>query len=198
MVTANVDFYAGGNRDYLTHLCADSDVVCVQEAKDFTLADVVPDGWRALQDTSSDAKAGAGIAVGPGVTVEEWGLVKGCDAPQGGGMLPRWIVWAECRYDGEVFTALSAHEPPGRYDHLQPGFTDQLRKVANGHPDPVIGCDANMPIGKLADQLGSGYDAVGEGIIGIIAKSPLTYVSVDEWALDTGMSDHPAVAASKG
>lgn len=194
-----MDFYAGGNKDYIAHLCSTADVLCVQEAKDFVLRDLVPDGWTAYQDTSSDAKQGAGIAVASTVKVDKWGLVKGCDAPQGGGMLPRWIVWAEARWEeGGVFTPISAHEPPGRYDHLQPGFTNNLQKVANSHPDPTIGVDANMPINTLANQLGSGYKAVGEGIIGILAKTPLTDVEIDKTGMADNQTDHPAVAASKG
>ena len=194
-----MDFYAGGNKDYIRHLCSTADVLCVQEAKDFVLADMVPDGWEAYQDTSSDAKQGSGIAVASSVQVDKWGLVKGCDAPQGGGMLPRWIVWAEARWeDTGVFTPISAHEPPGRYSELQPGFTNNLQKVGNSHPDPVIGCDANMPINTLAKQLGSAYKAVGEGIIGLLSKSPLTDVTVDKTGITDNQTDHPAVAATKG
>lgn len=194
-----MDFYAGGNKDYIRYLCSTADVLCVQEAKDFKLADMVPDGWEAYQDTSSDAKQGSGIAVAPSIKVDDWGLVKGCDAPEGGGMLPRWIVWVQGRWEDEgAFTAISAHEPPGRYDHLQPGFTNSLQKLANSHPDPTIGVDANMPINTLAKQLGSSYKAVGEGIIGILAKTPLTDVEVDKTGMQEKQTDHPAVSATKG
>ena len=74
MVTANLDFYSGDNRQYLAHLCADSDLVLVQEAKDLDLGELIPDGWRALQDTSSDAKAGSGILVSHAISVERWWL----------------------------------------------------------------------------------------------------------------------------
>ena len=195
-----MDFYAGGNKDYIHYLCSTADILLLQEAKDFVLADLVPDGWKAMQNTSSDAKAGSAIAVNSDViTVHAWGLVKGCDAPQGGGMLPRYIVWSECRWEeGGMFSPIAAHEPPGRYSELQPGYTKKVQTVANSHPDPVIGADANMDIDTFAKQLGSGYKAVGEGIIGLVSKSPLTDVEIDKTGVADNQTDHPAVAASKG
>jgi hypothetical protein len=170
----------------------------VQEAKDLRLADLLPYGWKALQDTSSDAKAGSAVGYRTdGFDLEGWWLTKGCDEPAGGGMLPRWIVSAELRHrdTGDLWTAVSCHAPPPRYSELQPGFNANVAKVCRNHPAPVVGTDANMDLARFADALGPGFTGYGEGGIGLVSERTLEAVMVDYTGEEGGATDHPSVSA---
>lgn len=196
-----MDFHSGSNRKYLEHLASQgASVLLLQEAKDFVLADLLPAGWRALQDTSSEAKAGSAIAVAESVLVGRWWLVKGCDAPKGGGMLPRWLCCAELASDsGQQATAISCHAPPPRYSQLQPTFNAAVAGVVKSYPDAVVGADANQDIDKFAKALGSGMRAVGkQSGICLVSALPMTDVLLDSWGQKQGMTDHPAVSATIG
>jgi hypothetical protein len=197
-----MDFYAGGNKDYVRYLTDNgADVIMFQEAKDFRVADMLPSGWAAYQVTSSDAKQGAAIAAGPGITMGRKWQVKGCDSPPGGGMLPRWITCTEVTHDdsGETFTAISAHAPPPRYSDLQPGFNAVLSDVCASSSAPVVGADANMDMDRFAAALGPGMAAVGkQSGICLVTALPLADVDVDDWAEHGGQSDHPCVWATVG
>jgi hypothetical protein len=174
--------------------------VLVQEAKDLRLADLVPAGWMALQDTSSDSKAGSGILVGSGITVDDWWLVKGCDAPPGGGMLPRWLCCAEVTHDAGQLVPISAHAPPPRYAGMQPGFADAVAAVVADYPQTaVVGADANQDIDAWARELGSGMVAVGkQSGICLVSRMPFTDVDLDNWGEQQGATDHPAVWGTIG
>jgi hypothetical protein len=195
-----MDFTSGGNSKYLAHLCDGADVVMVQEAKDFRLADALPDGWYALQDSSSEAKAGSAIAVASGVNVERWWMVRACDAPADGGMLPRWLCCAELSTDGEDIVAISAHAPPPRYSELTPGFNAQVAKVVSQYPNrSVVGADANQDIDQFARALGSSMRAVGkQSGICLVSALPMSDVLLDGWGESQNMTDHPAVGATVG
>lgn len=202
MVSANVDFGSGHNRDVIEYLTDSADVILLQEAKDFTLADLLPAGWRSLQDTSSEAKAGACIGVRTdAITVARSWLVKGCDPPPGGGMLPRWIAVADVRHpdSGEHFTAISAHDPPPRYSSLQPGYDQNLAKVCQTNPNPIVGADANQDIDGFARKLGPGMKAYGkQSGICLVTAGPLEDVDLDSWPENYGASDHPCIWGSLG
>ena len=199
MVTANLDFYSGHNADYLAHLAADADVLMLQEVKDILVADLVPDGWKACQDTTSDAKAGASVAYrADTIALDGWWLVKGCDAPDGGGMLPRWIMCADLTHEaGDVFTAISAHAPPPRYSELQPEFNAQVAYVVADSRAPVVGADANMDIDKFAKALGPDMTAYGkQSGICLVTALPLSDVEQDHYGENAGWTDHPAVGGT--
>jgi len=160
-----------------------------------------PSGWRAYQDTSSEAKQGSCLAVKTSaVKVDKFWLVKGCDPPPDGGMMTRWLACGHARFNnGNLFTVVSCHAPPPRYKELQPGFNANVKKVVDNNPDPVVGADANQDIDKFANAIGSGMKAVGkQSGICLVAKSPLTDVKQDNWATNNQASDHPAVWATKG
>lgn len=198
-MTANFDFNAGHNRDYVEYLTADADVLLLQECKDFTLADMVPPGWDTYQDTSTEAKAGSCLAARiDAVTISRAWLVKGCGEPPGGGMLPRYIATGAMRTDtGEGFTAISAHAPPPRYSGMQPGFNAALADVCAANPRPIVGADANMDIDKFAQALGPGMRAYGkQSGICLVTADPLADVDVDDWPEGYGVSDHPCVWGS--
>jgi hypothetical protein len=199
-VTANADFTTGGNSDYVRYLTDHgADVIMFQEAKDFRVADMLPAGWTAYQVTSSDAKQGAALAVGPGFTMGRKWQVKGCDAPADGGMLPRWITCAEVTGAGVTFPAMSAHAPPPRYSALQPGFNAVLADVCEDNPGAVVGADANMDMDEFARALGPGMAAVGkQSGICLVSTVPLPNVDVDGWPEEYGRSDHPCVWADRG
>jgi len=196
-----MDFTSGGNKQYLAHLCSgDAQVLLLQEAKDFRVADLLPAGWRALQDTSSDAKQGSALAVASGVTVGRWWMVKACDAPPGGGMLPRWLCCAELTVGDEPMCAISGHAPPPRYSSMQPGFNASVSKVVAQYPQTaLVGADANMDKDKFATALGSGMKAVGkQSGICLVSRMPFSEVVQDSYGMSGGHSDHPAVWATVG
>ena len=195
LVTSNTDFYSGRNRQLVHQLCTYGDVLLLQEAKDMTLRDVLPADWRSLQNTSSDAKKGSCIAVdNRRVKVLEHYLTVGCGPPPGGGMMTRYIATAVCemRHNGAVFTAISAHYPPRRYAMQWEEYTTSLKRVrANVRGKvPVIGTDANMPIGQLAAKLNS--KAYGVGIIGFVTSAKVERERVEVWPVTEKRSDHPA------
>jgi hypothetical protein len=199
-VTANLDFYSGSNAAYLDHLCSGADVLLLQEVKDIDVGDLLPPGWAACQDTTTDAKAGAAIAYRTSTTdCLSWWIVKGCDPPEGGGMLARWIICADLDHDGATFTAISAHAPPPRYSELQPGFNAKLSTIVGAEPAPVVGADANMDIDKFAKALGHGVEAYGkQSGICLVTALPLTDVEQDHYGESQGWTDHPAVAGTLG
>lgn len=192
--TANMDFARGNDKGYLRHLTECAHVLMLQEAKTFDLDQLLPDGWAGLQNTSSEAKAGSCIAVDKGkLVVVEWHLTYGCDAPADGGMLPRWICSAtlEFKETGKRFTAISGHEPPQRYAHLQPEFTTNLKDAKRDATKPVIGVDANMPMPELAAHIGG--TAYGYGIVGHVTNQVVEWKSRIDYGPDNNMTDHPAV-----
>ena len=199
--TANLDFVRAHDADYLAHLCESADVLLVQEAKDVRLADVLPEGWTALQDTTDEAHMGSAIAyrnetVSAGKNALR--LTLGATPFWQGKrvqMLTRYIATAHLRdrATGEWRYAVAAHLPPRRFRFLQPGMTRQLREVAKDHPHAVIGVDANQPLGRLGKALG--LRSFGEGIVGILVGTNLRTGSplVDTWGVDHSVTDHPAV-----
>jgi len=197
-----MDFTSGGNQKYLSHLCSgDATVVLLQEAKDFRVGDLLPSGWKALQDCSSEQKQGSAIAVlASAVTVQRWWLVKACDAPAGGGMLPRWLCCAELSCDGEPITAISGHAPPPRYSELQPTFNAAVSRVVADYPQTaLVGADANMDKDAFAKALGSGMKAVGkQSGICLVSRMPFADVVQDSYGQSGGHTDHPAVWATVG
>lgn len=194
-----MDFNAGGNKDYVRYMADNgADVILFQEAKDFRVSDVIPSGWTDYQVTSSEAKAGSAIAVGPGWTLGESWQVLGCGEPAGGGMLPRWITCAEV-IGGDPLTAISAHAPPPRYAELQPSFNAALSGVVGATVAPVVGADANMDKDAFARALGHGMVAVGkQSGICLVTALPMADVDTDDWAEEYGQSDHPCVWATVG
>lgn len=199
--TANLDFGLGHDADYLAHLAVLSDVILVQEAKNVHLADVLPKGWRALQDTTSAATMGSAIcyrveAVRAGSSALT--LVEGSKPFWQGkrvGMLTRYMATAHLqdRETGEWFYAVAAHLPPARFKFLQPGMTRRLRKVLKGHPHAVAGLDANQPLTHLAAKLD--LDCYGKGIVGLLVGKGLRVAvgAVDHWGIQHNATDHPAV-----
>lgn len=199
--TANTDFTRGRNADYIHQLCEWSDVIVLQEAKDMTLKQCLPDGWKACQDTSTEAKAGSAIAVEKSVwAVRDWWLVYGCPPPPQGGMLTRYIAVAvlEHKATGLVWSAMSAHEPPQRYAGMQPQFTANLKAAKQKQKEKgrrvVIGADANMPLGKLANQVGG--KPYGYGIVGCVTGQPVQQCTYRGWGEQENVTDHPAVTCT--
>lgn len=199
-VSANLDFQLGHDAEYLAHLCADADVLLVQEAK-LDLAHVIPDGWAALQDTTSPAKMGSAILYRVAtVEARDFRLRLGT-LPQLGSrrvkMLPRYIASAHLieRANHHWHFGVSAHLPPARYAFLQPVMALRLKAIVMGHPNAVIGTDANQPLEQLAKFLG--LQAFGHGIVGLIFGKGLTVTErhVDRWGKQHGVTDHPSVSA---
>jgi hypothetical protein len=197
VTTANLDFYSSGNAAYLEHLTIGADVLTLQEVKDIDVAALMPAGWGVCQDTSSDARAGSAVAYRvEAVALEDWWLVKGCDAPAGGGMLPRWICCADLVHDGGPLFAISAHAPPPRYAELQPGYAAEVAAVVEDYPDAIVGADANQDIDQWARALGPGMVAYGkQSGICLVTRRPVSDVTLDGWGEAHNMTDHPAVAA---
>lgn len=198
--SANLDFALGGDRAYLAWLCENHDVLLVQEAKDRVLANILPDGWLSLQDTTDESTRGSAIAVRTEtVRVNDHGLALGAKPfirSKKIGMLTRYIAWAELteRASDEAGLFLSAHFPPWRFRLLQPGYEKNLKKLIFGRRDVVIGTDANSPVDRLAKRLG--FEWVGRGIIGILSGRDLTDRKVQSWGIQHDATDHPSVSAT--
>lgn len=147
--------------------------------------------WKGYQDTSNNAKAGCAIAINTQVfePAGDFTLTLGVK-PNGQKMETRYIAKLPVKNieTGERIDLISGHEPPKRYSELQPTYTNNLKKVINNSTNPIVGVDANMPIGTLANKVGLTY-AYGEGIIGILTDTPATSVDVTKQQY----SDHPSV-----
>ena len=199
VVSANMDFAARHDRDYLALLCENADVLLLQEAKTFRLADLLPEGWVALQDTTDPGRMGSCIAYRAAAFKAATPLRLSVGARpfvlgRRIGMLTRWIAEAHLiDTEGRPWHAVSAHLPPKRFAALQPGMARRLRRAVRGRPWAVVGTDANQPIDDLADLLG--MKAYGVGIVGILAGPRLTAVreSRDRRGLAEGWTDHPAI-----
>ena len=200
-ISANLDFQLGHDAEYLAHLCADTDVVLVQEAKDVDLAKVAPDGWAALQDTTSAATMGTAILYREATVEARHFRLRLGTLPQLGSrrvkMLPRYIASAHLieRANHRWHYGVSAHLPPARYAFLQPLMALRLKAIVLGHPNAVIGTDANQPLDELAKFLG--LQAFGHGIVGLIFGKGLTVTErhIDRWGKQHGVTDHPSVSA---
>lgn len=198
--SANLDFALGGDKAYLAWLCEDADVLLVQEAKDRVLANILPDGWTSLQDTTDESTMGAAIAVrDAAVKVHNHGLTLGAKPIIGGkriGMLPRYIAWAELEEiaSGEGGLFISAHFPPWRFRALQPGYEKRLRYLIRQHSAVVMGTDANQPVDRLAKRLGLHW--VGRGIVGLLSSQDLRNPKVRRWGIEHHATDHPSVSAT--
>ena len=200
LLVVNAAFDIGYNKALVKQCCEWCDVLALVEAKDFRVADFLPTGWTSLQDTSSEAEAGSCLAVNTAkATIDESYLILGCDEPKGGGMLKRYIAVAECHElaTGKQFAPMAYHWPPERYQkECGPQFTENLQGawVNNKTRRPVAGCDANMPIAKMADKLqnAKGY---GTEVMGwCVWKGDTIKVTdtVVRGGVETeGWSDHP-------
>ena len=197
-LVVNADFNAGYNKALVKQCCEWANVVAFVEAKDFVVADFLPAGWRSLQATGSDAKAGSCLAVNTDLyTVKESFLVLGCHEPKDGGMLDRYIAVAELavKSTGKQLAPMACHYPPGRYQNeCGPEFTDNLRGVWDSHKtrNPLAGMDANMPIkemaGKLNNAKGYGTEVMGWCVWGDLKVTD----TVVRGGVETeGWSDHP-------
>lgn len=209
IASANIDFALHGDPRYLAWVCERADVLLLQEAKNVRLADVLPDGWISLQDTSGatqaerEAHMGAAIAVkDETVAVDSHHLTLGAKPYLPGsvarrvGMLPRHIAVASIteRATGRPTTPISAHFPPPRFSALQPGFEKRLRAIAARHRSVVIGTDANQPVAELADRMG--LHCAGRGIVGLLSTETLHGEQVRPWGIRQHVTDHPAVLAT--
>lgn len=198
--TANLDFVRGGDRSYVRWLCTGSDLVLAQECKDLVLRDLVPEGFRALQDLSSPATAGAALLVRKAtLEVRGFHLVHGARPFIGGrriGMLDRYLAVGHLVHrESEVrWTGVSGHFPPPRFRPLQPGYSRVLRRVVANHVRCVVGVDANQSVHQLARQLG--MDDVSTGIVGLLSEVDLRHPEVLTWGPRHGVTDHPAVEAT--
>ena len=200
LLVVNADFNAGYNKALVKQCCEWADVLALVEAKDFDVADFLPSGWKSLQDTSSEAKAGSCLAVNTAkVTVAEDYLILGCGEPKDGGMLKRYIAVAECHEvsTGKQFNPIAAHYPPGRYQNeCGPEFTRNLQGVWNNNKTrrPVAGMDANMPIKDMAKKL-SNAKGYGTEVMGWCVWDGETIKVTDTVVRggveNEGWSDHP-------
>lgn len=206
--TANLDFVRGHDREYLAHLCADADVLLVQEAKTVHLADVLPEGWGALQDTSSEARMGSAICYRKATVSAAPLMLRLGSLPTLGlfraRMLTRYIACAHLfnKHAGpgeqSHYFAVSAHFPPERYRVLQPLMERRLKRVLSHHQNAVVGLDANQPVDQLAKRLGLGE--FSHGIVGLIVGPnvvmPATSQHIDHWGKQHGYTDHPSISAT--
>lgn len=196
VTSANTCWSMGHNRAYVRYLCEFSDVVLIQEAKDFDLKDAVPNGWQALQDTSDPGRKGACIAVGPGVKVIDHGIVLGAVPVVLGRrvrMLVRWIYWAKVEKNGRHYFVVSAHLPPARFKALWRGYERNLRAVIEGHSHTVVGTDANQSISTLARA--EKLHAHGTGIVGLLTAEDLHVGAnkISHYGIRHHLTDHPSV-----
>lgn len=192
--TANVDFAAGGNEDYVRQIATWGSVMMLQEAKDFTLADKLPGSWKSLQNTSSEAKAGSCIAFDTKVwIVEDKWLTLACDAIPGE-MLTRYIQTAVLTHkeSGKTVHPMSCHAPPPRYQKQRlDQFVKNLRKARDAVGKPVIGMDANFDVEDVADS--AGLNIYHVGIIWVATNLQHVKSTRRNWGLEHGTSDHPAL-----
>lgn len=194
--TANVDFNRGKNAEYVKQIASWGSVMLLQEAKDFTLANVLPKSWKSLQNTSSDAKAGSCIGFDTDVwKVEDHWLDFGCDEVKGE-MLARYIQTAKLihRESGKAAYPMSCHAPPPRCQAQRlDQFVKNLRKSRDKVGKPVIGMDANFDVKDVADS--AGLDIYNVGIIWILTNLVEKDTITRGWGPDHGATDHPALTA---
>jgi hypothetical protein len=194
-----MDWAKGGDKAYIEWLCRGADVLLIQEAKDFRLARLLPDGWEALQDTRGEAEMGSAIAVRT-ATVEVRGFHLALGArpfinSRRVGLLPRYMAVGHLtwRPTGEHFTGISGHFPPGRFRPLQPGFEKALARVIGNHKNPVVGTDANQSVNALALRLG--LHRTASGIVGLLSGPRMSDGRVRMWGMRHRLTDHPSVSA---
>lgn len=191
--TANVDFARGHNEGYVREIATWGSVMLLQEAKDFTLADKLPDSWRSLQNTTSEAKAGSCIAFDTDVwRVERHWLDKGCDEIPGE-MLTRWIASAELvhKASGKRAFPMSCHAPPPRYQAQRlDQFADNLRRALNAVGKPVVGLDANFDVRDVTNDVPGVKVFHVETIIWVGSNLRHVKSTTRHWGQEHGATDH--------
>lgn len=199
VTTANLDFSTGPRQDKknLALLVENSDVLCLQEAKNLTLSEILPVGWRSLQFTLNEARRNSAHAVVKGAYTKNRAIHLGVRPWYGGvkvKMLTRFFTTVDVTKNGLTVRAFSCHLPPARFDFLQPTMMRRIKTAIDESPWPVVlGGDWNMPIATAASKLG--LEAHGEGIIGVLVDKRLkiTATKIDRRGKQLGYTDHPAV-----
>jgi hypothetical protein len=195
VVTANLDFVQGHNREYVTWLCDHADIVCLQEAKDVNLDVIAPADFMVKQDRSSPARAGSAILTRWRFAPQSRPVFLGAH-PSGAKMLTRYVARTSLWIGDNRGEVWAAHMPPGRYRHLWARYMHRIQTRIDKTTLPVvIGLDANQPIRRFGKQLGQlGY---GHKIDGFVATTGahISNVRVDHTPVQNGWSDHPAIFA---
>lgn len=123
IVTANVDFALPGDKVKLDleRILKHADIITFQEAKSVNINALIKDPkWKVLQNMSSSAKKGSGIAYNSEVVkVKRHGMKVGTTA-RGRAIQTRFIMWAVFTYHDSTnephdLLVISMHLPPKRY-----------------------------------------------------------------------------------
>lgn len=200
MTTANLDFVTSWRHDleHLVHLTGvvGALVLFCQEAKNLrgkhSLANLLGNLFSGLQGTTIPT---AGTALyARGIRLHGmWQWLAG-KAPA---TLARWVTRGRIRVPGGQIVLLSVHIYPLRSGpEARAAYVAELvrrvRRIEAKGYGWVIGCDANMRLPKLAEQLGG--NAYHRGIVGFITSKDVivTAAGLDTFGLDHGDTDHPA------
>lgn len=190
----NTNFTTGGDSTLIHRACVGADVLLLQEAK-FTLADLLPDGWAALQDTTSEATRGSCIAYrSAAASVVDWRLVQGSLA--GSGIMARHILWADIEdlsAPGHVGRFISAHRPPKRARALWPSFDRSMLRLVASSQGVVLGMDANQDIAVVGNKYG--LEEVGSNVFTALFTGSdvvATHPVIDR-RYPKRLTDHPVV-----
>jgi len=205
--TANLDFGKGevAHRRYLEYLTEHCDVLCVQEAKRITLADLLPEGWKTNQVTDTAAHRGSAVCFKDDVPHGEHKLVLGA-TPRGARMLARSFSVQRMAVAGIAGSkVISVHYPPKRYAFLWPAYTRALAaeiRTAEHHGHQVlVGGDFNQRPWRVArklNKLGCHLTSHGDGKIDGFLITPglkVTQFHIDRYGLRNKLTDHPSPRA---
>lgn len=196
----NMAWQLGHNAELMQQACASADVVLACEAladggkAPEHLAEILPDGWRTNQDTSSTAVAGSAVCWRTRIMQHH---PQADDGPieasrRGLGVRPRYLAPALLTYKptGDTRRYVPFHAPL-RLTGRQGEFYASLSKYLAHHPHAVAGGDGNRPPAWVTSQ--TGRKALGHEVISLLlphdldafARSPLT----------SPHDDHPIVRA---
>lgn len=202
VMTANLNWARGRDKNQLRHLTDSADILLLQEANDVDLDRLLPRGWKSNQNMRSSGTMGSAIAWNAsklGNNIGRSGLAFGATQSSGGRNLnTRYLSYLDTNLNGQQVRLISGHFPLNRLGSKSQ-FEDNLREVIQGRPkgsEWLFGTDANQSVSALARRLNG--IASASGIIGQIRSKGLRAggMFVDRWGEGAGVTDHPYVGLS--
>lgn len=195
LAVLNMAWQLGHNADLLAKACRGADVVLVCEALALGgkapehLAEILPDGWRTNQDTTTTALAGSAVCWRTAVMGNHRDQVEHIEASRRGlGVRPRYLAPALLTYKptGDTRRYVPFHAPL-RATGRQGEFYRALTRYLTEHPHAVAGGDGNRPQKWVTGQ--TGRRALGREVMSLLVPAGLQVI--DAGYSSSPYSDHP-------
>lgn len=198
LAVVNLDWQRGHNAELVDQACRGADVVLACEAlagfgkQPADLAELLPDGWRTNQDTSSVALAGSAVCWRTAIMSAHKPDDHVEASRRGFRVRPRFLAPALLTYkpSGDTRRYVPFHAPL-RTTGRQAEFYRNLSRYLNMHPHAVAGGDGNRPPRWVTGR--TGRYAVGAEVISVLLPHDLAGLTRPVRHDTSPWTDHPIV-----